>query len=75
MEDDAITTRLRVAQTLIHQCLSNLRELSNVVAVDAHDRGIVSQESFEAVEPSLKELDLLLTRGLELFEPEDPPLA
>jgi hypothetical protein len=71
--EDPITFRLRVAQDMIGQCLHNLRELTNVLqllAIEAHERGVVSQESFETVELSLKELDALLTRGMELFLPE-----
>jgi len=71
--EDPITFRLRVAQNLIGQCLHNLRELTNaltILAIDAHERGIVGDESFETVQPSLRELDTLLTRAMELFLPE-----
>lgn len=71
--EDPITFRLRVAQNVIGQCLHNLRELTNVLtllATEAHERGIVPQESFETAERSLSELDTLLTRGMELFLPE-----
>jgi hypothetical protein len=72
-EEDPITMRLRVAQSLIGQSLHNLRELTSVLAmlaIDAHQRGAVSDEIFHEVEPSLRELDTLLTRGMELFLPE-----
>jgi hypothetical protein len=71
--EDPITFRLRVAQAVIGQCLHNLRELTGVLAIlaiEAHERGIVSDESFESVKPSLDELDTLLTKSMELFLPE-----
>ena len=72
-EQDPITERLRTAQRIIGQCLHNLRDLGDVLtllAVDAHERGIVPDEDFEVVQPALKELDAFLTRALELFPPE-----
>jgi hypothetical protein len=72
-DEDPITFRLRVAQSIIGQVLHNLRELTStlaILAVHAHDQGIVPDESFETIEPSLRELDMLLTRQLELFPPE-----
>jgi hypothetical protein len=71
--EDPITFRLRVAQTIIGSCLHNLRELSDVLtllATEAHESGVVSDESFEVVQPALSELGTLLTRGMELFPPE-----
>ena len=70
--EDSITFRLRVAQQLIGKSLVDLRELASVLgllATDAHERGVVSEETFQVVQPALSELDTLLTRALELFMP------
>lgn len=73
--DEYVERRLAAIAGSISGVLTVLRELTNDVSllvIHLREEGRLPHEFLEELEPSLSELDSLLTRGLEHFQLADP---